>query len=174
MSIPELDLQIANFKLEVLQEIIHILTENDNPDETLNFIMSRIFSLIEMEGATLLLPNESGDKLIFREVRGSKERELKGMIIDATSGIAGKVFTSGTAELIDNTSKSADFLKTVDQSTGYTTRSVIAVPVISKGMVLGVLEGVNLDLQEIKTPVELKGLFQSLADIIAVVIRSKN
>lgn len=173
MTVPELELQIANFKLEVLQEIIHILTENDNPDETLNFVMSRIFSLIEMEGASLLLPNESRDKLIFKEVRGSKERDLKDIVIDANSGIAGKVFNSGTAELIDNTSKSEHFLKTVDESTGYTTRSVIAVPVISKGMVLGVLEGVNIDIQEIKSPVELKGLFQSLADIIAVVLRSK-
>lgn len=174
MSTPELDLHIANFKLEVLQEIIHILPENDDPEDTLKFIMSRIFSLIEMEGATLLLPNENRDKLVFVEVRGSKEKALTGMEISAESGIAGSVFQSGKSQLINNTEKSEDFLKAVDETTGYTTRSVIAVPVIASGKVMGVLEGVNLDLQEIKSPVELKGLFQSLGDIIAIVLRYKN
>ncbi|MFC1474824.1 GAF domain-containing protein, partial [bacterium] len=170
MNKDQLELQLALFKLEVLQEIIHLLPQTGDPWKTLNFIMNRIFALVEMEGASLILPDETGQKLVFKIVRGEKESELVGKTMEIDKGIAGKTFTTGEIALVQDTAKDAAFSEDIDNMTGYQTRSILVVPVRSEDKVLGVLEGVNLDVEEIENPAELTGLFESLADLIAVVL----
>jgi len=168
----ELQLHLANFKLYVLQEIIHLLPGSTNHWETLDFIMNRLFSLVEMEGASIILPDESGEKLVFHTVRGEKEAVLTGMEMPAGKGIAGKVYLSGEPFLLDDTTKDSDFHKEIDRVTGYNTNSLIAVPIRAGEHVLGVLEGVNLDVEEIESPSELTELFVSIADMLAIVIEN--
>ncbi len=169
----EIELKLANFKLDIVQEITRMLPRSETPIQTLNFIMDRIFSLVEMEGASILLLDASGDKLEFFMVRGEKEGELTGVKMDAAKGIAGKVIASGETVLIENTEKDRDFYKTIDETVGYSTRSLIAVPLKSGDRVIGVLEGVNIDDEEVKSPAQLSEVFESLAGVISMTLENE-
>lgn len=166
----ELELHLANFKLDVLQELIHALPGTKDPRQTLDFIMNRIFSLVEMEGASILLLDEDKKRLVFHTVRGEKEDELTGTFMFADKGIAGKVIATGRPALVDDTNKNEDFYDSIDDTLGYETKSLIAVPIKAGKKMYGVLEGVNLDVSEIGAPHELTELFESFADLIAVTI----
>jgi HD-GYP domain-containing protein (c-di-GMP phosphodiesterase class II) len=165
----ELELALANFKLDVLHEIIRLLPDLSEPERTLSFIMDRVFSLVEMEGASILLLDESGGNLEFYIVRGEKEPELKGVKMDAGKGIAGRVLATAKPVLIEN-AEDAEIYRKIDETVGYKTRSLIAVPIKLGGRSIGVLEGVNIDAEEVKTPAQLSELFESLASIISVTI----
>ncbi len=170
----DIELQLTNFKLEVLQELIHALPGSQGPKETLDFIMNRIFSLVEMEGASILLIDEDTDRLVFHVVRGQKEDELTGTYMLADKGIAGKVISTRKPALVDDTNTEDDFNKSIDNTVGYETKSLIAVPIKSGKKVIGVLEGVNLDVDEIDSPYELTELFECFADLIAMTLQHRD
>lgn len=70
--------------------------------------------------------------------------EKKTIILDVKKGVAGHVFTSKKSYFTNDTSSDLHFCQDVDHSTGYTTKSVLAVPLHWKdNKVIGVLEVLN-------------------------------
>lgn len=173
VSDAEVELRLANFKLDILYEIIQLLPDLSDPERTLAFVMDRIFSLVEMEGASILTLDETGEKLVFRVVRGEKESELTGAVMDADKGIAGKVVSTGKPVLIEDTEKDKEIYRKIDETIGYTTRSLIAVPIKSYDRTIGVLEGVNIDAEEVKSPVQLTEVFESISSLITITLEHK-
>ncbi|MFA6449075.1 MAG: GAF domain-containing protein [bacterium] len=166
----EIELRLANFKLEVLQDITMLLTESLDPRQTLDFIMDRVFSLVEMEAASVLAFDDSGEQLEFICVRGGKEDELTGFKMDATLGIAGKALAAGEPILLEDASVDPDFFKELDDIFGYKTTSLIAVPMKFAGRTLGVLEGVNIASDEVKSAASLIEIFECLASLISMTL----
>jgi adenylate cyclase len=73
--------------------------------------------------------------------QGGSLREVR---ILANEGIAGAVFASGKALLVDDAYADERFSCTVDQATGYRTRNILAVPIRTlKGEVIGVVQCLN-------------------------------
>jgi signal transduction protein with GAF and PtsI domain len=166
----EIELRLANFKLEILQEITLLLTESLDPRQTLEFIMDRVFSLVEMEAASVLAYDETGEQLEFICVRGGKEDELTGFKMDATRGIAGKALAAGEPILLEDAATDPDFFQALDSIFGYKTTSLIAVPMKFAGRTLGVLEGVNIASDEVKSAANLIELFECLASLISMTL----
>jgi len=164
----EFELRFANFKLEIIQEIAASLVQSNNPLDAISTIMDRIFTLVEMEGASVLVLDEKGSSLKFLVVRGEKEKELTGVVMDAGKGIAGKVIETGQPVLVQNTDEDKAFYREIDETIGYNTQSLIAVPLKTSERVLGVLEGVNIDDEEVKSPVGLTDVFETIASLITV------
>jgi len=166
----EVELSLANFKLEILQDITLLLTESLDPRQTLDFIMDRIFALVEMEAASVLVFDESREQLEFICVRGGKEDELMGFKMDATLGIAGKALAAGEPVLLEDASDDPDFFRELDSIFGYKTKTLIAVPLKIAGRTLGVLEGVNIATDEVKSSEGLIELFECLASLISMTL----
>ena len=166
----EVQLALANFKLELLQEITLLMTESLDPKQTLDFIMDRIFALVEMEAASVLIYDESGEQLEFIRVRGGKEEELLGFKMDCTHGIAGKALAAGETVLLQDACTDPAFFGELDTIFGYKTQTLIAVPLKIAGRTLGVLEGVNIASDETQSPESLIELFECLASLISMTI----
>lgn len=58
-------------------------------------------------------------------------------------GIAGHVAKTGESVNIHDAYKDPRFNPDVDKATGYVTRSILCMPIISRGKVIGVIELVN-------------------------------
>jgi len=89
----------------------------------------------------LLLDNQTGE-LYFEAVTGSKSEEVKRIVVPPDS-LAGWVAREGRAQIINDVSRDQRFFAKSDESTGFQTRSMIAVPLKVKDKTIGVLEAIN-------------------------------
>ncbi len=114
-------------------------------DEVIKHTLHMIQTVINVEAGSLLLLE--GDELVFKESFNSNQNfnldELKNLKLKLGRGVAGYAATRGEPILIRDVRTSQYFYPFVDEKTGFTTKSVLCVPLISKGRVLGVIEVLN-------------------------------
>ncbi|MDP6389088.1 MAG: GAF domain-containing protein [Alphaproteobacteria bacterium] len=93
------------------------------------------------ERGTLFLNDPQTGELYSRFAQGVHLRELR---ILNTSGIAGAVFNSGKGEIVHEAYKDKRFNRTVDEQTGFRTKSILCVPVKTvKGEIIGACQILN-------------------------------
>ena len=90
---------------------------------------------------TLFVNDPSTQELYSRVTVGGLKREIR---ILNTTGIAGSVFQMGKGLLVKDVYKDSRFNKTVDEQTGYRTRSIACAPIRTvRGELIGVVEVLN-------------------------------
>lgn len=116
------------------------------PANLLDMVMDILSIALEAvnsaNGSILLLDNET-EELVFVAVIGERAKELHGFRIPADSGVAGWVRKHQKATLVRDVRKDERWISAVDQSIGFHTRSLMAVPLVNSDRVLGVMEVVN-------------------------------
>ncbi|MGA2409481.1 MAG: GAF domain-containing protein, partial [Candidatus Binataceae bacterium] len=113
--------------------------------ELIPFVVERCREALNAEGASVLLLNREGTELYFPYVSDENAdvaRRLAGLRQPADSGIAGAALREGRAILVADAQHDERFYPKIDRETGMTTRSIVAVPLISRGPI-GVLEVLN-------------------------------
>ena len=122
--------------------ISQVLTSTLELFTLLDLIVNAARDLTRTEATSiLLLDNKTGD-LYFEAVTGSKSEEIKRMVVPQDS-LAGWVAREGRAQIINDVSRDKRFFAKSDESTGFQTRSMIAVPMKVKDKIIGVLEAIN-------------------------------
>lgn len=109
---------------EVLRELVEIVSRETNA-----------------ERSSLFLNDMETGELYTRVAQGQNIREIR---ILNDSGIAGWVFSSGKGTIIDDAHADARFNKTIDEQTGFRTRSILCAPIKTvKGDIIGVVQALN-------------------------------
>jgi GAF domain-containing protein len=90
--------------------------------------------------ASVFLLDERADELVFEAVSGEGEESLVGRRFPSSTGIAGWVLTTRQPLVLDDVTRDRRFATEAAASTGYTPRSIMAVPLLSGERSLGVLE----------------------------------
>ncbi len=117
-----------------------------SPSELLEMVMNILviaLDAVESENGSILLLDEESDELVFVAVVGDRSDELTDFRIPAGSGVAGWVNLHKKATLVSDVRKDDRWISAVDQSIGFHTQSLMAVPLILEDRVLGVMEVVN-------------------------------
>ena len=125
-------------------------------------ILSIALEAVNSENGSMLLHDEETDELVFIAVKGLRQEELTDFRIPAGSGIAGWVKTHKRPALVVDVRKDDRWISAVDQSIGFHTRGLMAVPLIFKDKVLGVMEVVNTLSEDHFTETDL-----SLLELVA-------
>jgi len=115
-------------------------------DDILKMVMDILviaLEAVESENGSILLLDDESDELVFVAVVGDRQKELTGFRIPANSGVAGWVKNHKKPALVKNVRKDDRWISAVDQSIGFHTQSLMAVPLILEDQVLGVMEVVN-------------------------------
>ena len=112
-------------------------------DQVLDLIVGNATLVCGAEAASLLLIDETGEQLRFHVAHGEAGAELGKVRIPLGAGIAGTVAASGEALLIPDAYADPRFDPAHDRRTGFRTRSLLTVPLLSKARVLGVVQVVN-------------------------------
>lgn len=106
----------------------------------LRSIVNTTVQLFEAEAASIALHRPEHDTLEFVVAAGAQGQPVVGLTIPADQGIAGHAFTSGEPIAIAESLQDARFTPDVSAGTGYTPRSILAVPLRSEQRTTGVLE----------------------------------
>jgi sigma-B regulation protein RsbU (phosphoserine phosphatase) len=106
-------------------------------------ILSIALEAVNSENGSILLLDNETDELVFVAVVGERQEELSDYRIPADSGVAGWVKTQKKSALVPDVRKDDRWISAVDQSIGFHTQSLMAVPLILEDRIIGVMEVVN-------------------------------
>jgi adenylate cyclase len=128
-------------RLSVLVEVADTVTQRLSLDHQLPRLIELIVEALDAERATLFLHDVDAGELLSREARGDGVAEIR---IPQNVGIAGAIFGSGVAEIIDDAYRDPRFNAEVDRRTGYRTRSLLCVPLRNRAdQIIGVTQVLN-------------------------------
>lgn len=157
--------------LRTCVEVGKSLTSTLNLQEILELIMLKVSQLIRAQNWSLLLKNEESGELTFEIVVGINKELVNGLHLLPGEGIVSHVVETGRAVFIPDVNDSPLFNKNVDLHTGFTTRSIICLPLIIRGKSLGVIEIVNVKDMKI-FELEDFPILTILADYAAIAIEN--
>lgn len=165
------ELQRSVEQLAAFHEIGKALTSTLELREVLSLGMQKVSELLRPSHWSLLLCNEATGELYFEVAVGSGADALQGAKLAPSEGIAGQVFTTGEPRLVADVTQDPDFAQRFDTKTQFTTRSILAVPLKSRGKVLGVVELVKGSQDAPFTPSDLAVLC-GVGDYLAIAIEN--
>ena len=99
-------------------------------DDILEYLIDLSCQLTQSERGSLFLHDPSTRQLYTRVALGNLRRDIH---IDEGSGVAGHVFTTAEALIVNNPYEDQHFDRQVDQQTGFTTTCIACVPIIAMG-----------------------------------------
>jgi diguanylate cyclase (GGDEF)-like protein len=130
-------------ELRFFIETARTLSSSRNPKLVLRAIINRARVLVRCRAWSLFVVDPTTRDLVFDMVGGSRARILKGLRIRAGHGIGGWVASHGKAVVVRDARTDRRFVQEVDEATELRTRSVLCLPILSKGKPVAVLEMLN-------------------------------
>jgi phosphoserine phosphatase RsbU/P len=161
--------------LKTLIEVSAIISSTLDFNELMTLVMEKAKSLMKAEGCSILLHNKETNKLEF-DLALCREESVADILkskvsLDMGQGIAGWVAEHQTPLLIKDAKTDSRFYPDADQLTCFTTRSLIAVPLISRSGLIGVAEILNSKEKDFFGDDDLE-IFQTLCRQVAIVIEN--
>ena len=156
-------------KLAFFVDIGKAIIQARTIDDTLREIMNHIGEIFTPLDWSILLKNPASGDLTFTTVIGQNAEKLRGLKLPWREGIAGWIADTGQPVIVQDVSKDPRFSSRVDSFTGFTTESIIGVPLKSNDKVFGVIELINKLNGKPFTSFELKVLM-TIADFAAIAI----
>lgn len=129
-------------QLQVLNDISRQLSASElEVDGLLEVIMASAVEIINTEaGSLLLVAEDNEDELEFKVVVGGSGDELIGSRLKSGQGVVGQVAQTSLPVIENDVAQNKQH---TDVSDDFSTQSLLAVPLIAKERVIGVLEVIN-------------------------------
>ena len=113
----------------------------------LDVLLSRIvFAAAEISGgeaASILLYDEASRQLHFQIATNLDASTRRGIVVPLEGSIAGWIVSNRQSVRITNAHDDPRFFSNVETKTGFSTESLLGIPLITKNKVVGVLEVIN-------------------------------
>ena len=136
--------------------------------KVLKYTMDMIRVIMNVEaGSLLFLDNEELELAVAFNVKVKIRKKFR---LKIGQGIAGHVAASGESIIVNDTKESPHFFSGVDKHTGFKTKTVLCVPMISQGKVLGVIQVLNKKKGGFSLSDE--DLLQSIAASVSIAIEN--
>jgi HD-GYP domain-containing protein (c-di-GMP phosphodiesterase class II) len=146
-SAPIADLVVGESMLGItpnlFQEINRKTVDVSRVSEMVQEIVRMVQYNFKASASSLLLLDEKKKELNFEVAEGKVGHQLKQIHMGIDSGIAGWVARNKEPLVINDVTQDKRFNKGIDNSTGFITRSVMCVPLITHRKTVGVLEVLN-------------------------------
>ncbi len=139
----EMSITQRNTELEALNNVNRAINQTLDLDDILYRIIDATTILLNVEAVSILLVDRRRKELVFKASTGLKAKEIKKVRVPFGHGIAGWVAKEAKPLIVADVTKDERFFQVADRNTGFNTKSIAAVPLMSGGKVIGVLEAIN-------------------------------
>jgi signal transduction histidine kinase len=129
--------------LERLLEVVRGLTTAPDLESFLQSIISEATELTNSELASILEYDETAEELRFIAMQWFQRDLLRPVGVPLDGSAAGWVYRRGQPLIIQDAKVDKRHFKVVDRVTKHQTHSLVAVPLMVRGEVVGVLEALN-------------------------------
>ena len=137
---------IREFGGDMWNELVRVLSAINSsldPGEVLKTIAESAARIMEAEASSLLMLDRHSGKLVFAAASGPVGAGLIGQEFDADLGIAGRVISTRLPQVVRDVSSDPEFFQGIDEKSDFVTRELMAVPMLFRGDVIGVVEVIN-------------------------------
>jgi signal transduction histidine kinase len=129
--------------LQVLHDVARSLSSELNLEPLLHMILATAVQVVGASAGSLLLLDLETNELVFKVIEKGGGVSLEGTRMPADKGIAGWVVTHRQPLIVDDVNRDDRWYRDITQGHDFT--SILCVPMIAKGQVIGVLQMLNKD-----------------------------
>jgi HD-GYP domain-containing protein (c-di-GMP phosphodiesterase class II) len=145
------------------------LTSTLDVDALLKRIGQSAEQMFICDASSIMLLDETKTHLFFKMATGEKGGVVSRYRVKVGDGIAGTVAQTRESLMINDVAADKRFTAQVDQASGFVTKSVLCVPMLAAGELVGVIEVLNKKVATGFTEAD-KGLLESLGGLAALAI----
>jgi diguanylate cyclase (GGDEF)-like protein len=156
-------------RLSTFSEMATDIASARSVGETVEQVMRHVGKAFAPVNWSLLLRNEKTGELKFVHVTGEGADGIRGLVLQRGQGVAGWVAENGLPQIVADAATDPRFYRAIDDHTGFVTRSIIAVPLKTRGKVYGVIELINKLDESLFTDLDIH-MLQTIADLSAIAI----
>jgi sigma-B regulation protein RsbU (phosphoserine phosphatase) len=156
-------------ELEFVTSASRMLNATLNLDQLLRTIMKIVKNALNVQAVLLSMVDEAGegDSLVFELARGRRDHAVRGQRIPFGEGVMGQVALRRKPLVINDTRSERHISLQIEDRLGLKPKSVLAIPLVRRGKLIGVLEAINPKGDEPFTEVDLS-LAITLGEHIAI------
>jgi signal transduction histidine kinase len=158
-------------RLEYLVGLVRNLTEPMELDAFLQLIISASSEMTGSEVASIMEPDTTPGQLRFLATAWFHRELLRNVKVPIEASVAGWVFQNIKPKMVADVAFEPRHYRGVDEADGFTTHSLLAVPIVYQGETLGVLEALNKASQPYYTEEDVS-LLEALAALAAIAIHN--
>ena len=141
MPPPIQDLEKQTRELHRILELTSMMAAERSLDALLRIIMEGASQILDADTTSIFLCDFNTGELYSRFIQQSGIKEIR---FPMDKGIAGSVVTTGETINIANAYEDDRFNRQIDRQTGYDTRSILCMPLVSReGKTIGVTQALN-------------------------------
>jgi diguanylate cyclase (GGDEF)-like protein len=163
------ELYLAKRELNFYEEVSKTLTSSVELKDVLSKIMAKVKEMTKAESWSVFLVDQETGELVFEKTDGKKPKKMQKIRLKMGEGIAGWVAQEGIPVVVPDVSKDERFIGKIDRAIHFKTKSLMCVPIKSRGQVVGVIEIVNKTTGELFLREDLD-LLLKLVDQTAIAI----
>jgi signal transduction histidine kinase/uncharacterized protein YigA (DUF484 family) len=130
-------------ELKSLNEIGQAITSTLNLQKTLTLVTDHTTRLMNVAAASVALRDDNNQEVWFAAASGEGSEAVIGIRMPLGQGIAGWVADKGEAIIVPDVYADQRFNAKVDKQSGFTTTSILCVPLETKGHPIGAVEVMN-------------------------------
>jgi phosphoserine phosphatase RsbU/P len=156
-----------------LVEVALQLSFTLDSDKLLELIMVSATELLDAETSSLMLVEEETDELVIAVATGTIGPKAERQRIPIGVGIAGWTLANRQVAVVDDPASDERFYSEVGESLQFTTKNLLAVPMLVKDRAIGVVEVINKQNNARFTGRDTE-LASALASLAAIAIDNAN
>ncbi|MFN2165769.1 MAG: GAF domain-containing protein, partial [Anaerolineae bacterium] len=130
-------------EVTTLNRISQVITSILDLHETLAIIADHALWLLDVAAASVILYDQERDDLWFGAASGEGADFIRGKRLSTGQGIVDWVFQQGEPLLVPDVTQDPRFFGDWDTEMGFTTHSILCVPLKTRGRTIGAIEAVN-------------------------------
>src|SRR3984885_16288508 len=127
--------------VNVLLDVAQRISGTETLDEILEELVEMTSAALGCDRSSFFLYDAGTNELYSRVAQGIRRREIR---LLSNDGIIGATFQTGGSIIVDDAYADPRFTATIDQETGYVTKTILCVPLrTAKGDVVGAAQALN-------------------------------
>lgn len=130
-------------KLAITESLLNLVTRDLTFHDFSRELLLSIVRIVKCEAGTIFELDQVNQVLFFRAVSGQVSDTVNKFTIPIGQGIVGHVAESRQPTVVDNVADNQKHLRAISAAVGYEARNIVAVPIVVRGQLYGVLELLN-------------------------------
>lgn len=136
-------MQISTKRLRAILESISIISSSMETDEVLQKIMHQLTELLNAEAASIFLIDESNKLLEMKIATNLSKKQIESIKVPIGKGLVGYAVQTGELINIKNPKKDKRFYSLIDKQIGFTTKSILTIPLKIDSKIVGAAQVIN-------------------------------
>ncbi len=175
-DVPEIELttekqllQAKAREVELLAQASRTLNASLEFGELLGSLLKIVKAAMRAEAVLVSVMDETGTRLVFERATGADDKDARGTALTKGAGVMGMVWDKRQPLVLNDPRARGEIVFTLEKKIGLKVQALVAIPLMRRGTVRGVLEVVNRKHEEPFTDDDVN-LLVPLAEHVAVAV----